>query len=205
MLDEITLNTEIGVFGGLPEGGKNFGPAKNPSAFVSQAAMFDFYDGGGLDLTCVGMAQVDREGNVNVSKFGPRVVGCGGFINITQSARKVIFCGAFTAVDFNAEITDGQLHILQDGKVAKFIDTVEQITFSGRQARKDAHDVIYVTERCVFRLVPEGLKIIEIAPGVDLQKDILDRMGFPPIVPDDIPLMPDMIFRETPMGLLTTV
>jgi propionate CoA-transferase len=202
MLGDITLNTEIGVFGGLPEGGKNFGPAKNPSAFISQAAMFDFYDGGGLDLSCVGMAQVDGGGNVNVSKFGPRVVGCGGFINITQSARKVVFCGAFTASGFRAEIRDGALHILEEGKINKFINAVEQITFSGHQARKDGANVIYVTERCVFRLAPEGLKIIEIAPGIDLQKDILERMDFMPIVPDEIPLMPAALFREETMNLL---
>ncbi len=199
MLDQVTLNTEVGIIGGLPEGGKNFGPAKNPMAFMSQAAMFDFYDGGGLDLACLGMAQTDGEGNVNVSKLGPRLIGCGGFINITQAARKCIFCGEFAAVGFEATVKDGQLRIQHEGKIVKFVETVEQITFSGKQARKDKRAVLFVTERCVFQLVSEGLLLKEIAPGIDLQRDILDRMAFRPIVPDEVPLMPEAIFCDAPM------
>jgi len=196
ILSSLTLTTEVGIFGGLPQAGKNFGPSKNPTAFMNQAFMFDFYDGGGLDLTCVGMAQVDRDGNVNVSKFGPKIIGCGGFINITQSAKKCIFCGEFTAVGLEVEIGDGRIAIKQEGKVSKFIDRVEQITFSGKTARHERHDVQYVTERCVFRLVPEGLLLAEIAPGIDLKRDILAHMGFAPIVPDDLPLMDADLFRE---------
>jgi propionate CoA-transferase len=201
ILDEITLNTEIGVFGGLPEGGKNFGPARNPKAFVSPAAMFDFYDGGGLDLSCVGMVQCDADGNVNVSKLGPRIIGSGGFINITTAAKKLIFCGEFSAVGFDVAVRDGELHIREDGKVTKFVSAVEQITFSGKVAREDGRDVLYVTERCVFRLVPEGMMLVEIAPGVDLQRDIIDRMAFVPIIPDRVALMPAAIFEDKPMGL----
>lgn len=193
-LETITLNTEVGSIGGLPERGKNFGPAKNPSAFISQAQMFDFYDGGGLDVTCVGLAQVDREGNVNVSKIGPRVIGCGGFINITQSAKKVIFCGEFTAMGLDTSIADGRLSILQDGKVPKFIDKVQQITFRGQQAAASGREILYVTERCVFQLTPEGMVLREIAPGVDLENDILARMQFRPIVPDEVQLMAPDIF-----------
>lgn len=200
-IEKLTFTTEIGVIGGLPEGGRNFGPAKNPSAFISQAAMFDFYDGGGLDATYVGMAQADKDGNVNVSKIGPMAIGCGGFINITQSARKLIFCGEFVAKGVESVVENGRLVIRQDGSAMKFVDAVQQITFSGKVARQERRDVLYVTERCVFRLVPEGIMLMEIAPGVDLEKHILDKMGFRPILPDNVPLMPETLFREAPMGL----
>ena len=201
LLDRVTMNTEVGLIGGLPEGGKNFGPSKNPMAFLTQPSMFDFYDGGGLDLACLGMAQTDREGNVNVSKLGPRLIGCGGFINITQSAKKCVFCGEFSAVGFDATVDNGQITIRQEGKVAKFVEAVEQITFSGQHARKNKRDVLFVTERCVFQLVPDGLLLKEIAPGIDLQRDLLDRMRFKPIVPDEVPLMNEAIFRDAPMGI----
>ncbi|MDX9975209.1 MAG: CoA-transferase [FCB group bacterium] len=201
LLEDFVLNNEVGAIGGLPEGGKNFGPAKNPSAFISQAAMFDFYDGGGLDLSCIGIAQVDKEGNVNVSKIGPKVIGSGGFINITQSARCLLFCGEFTAGGLDAVIEDGVLCIRQDGKVQKFVDSVQQITYSGKIAREEGHKVLIITERCVFRLAPEGLVLAEVAPGIDIQRDILDRMGFTPIVPDEVPLMDAALFRAEPMGL----
>lgn len=201
ILNDMVLNNEVGAIGGLPEGGKNFGPAKNPSAFMAQPSMFDFYDGGGLDLTCVGLAQADREGNVNVSKLGPRIIGCGGFINITQSARKCLFCGEFTAGGLDVAVEDGRLVIRKEGKVPKFIEQVEQITFSGKTARSNGHTVLFITERCVFKLVPEGLMLIEVAPGVDVQRDILDHMGFRPIMPDKIATMDPALFREGRMGL----
>lgn len=200
MLDNLFLNTEVGVIGGLPQGGKNFGPAKNPSAFMSQAAMFDFYDGGGLDVTCVGMAQVDREGNVNVSKLGPKIIGSGGFVNITQATKEVIFCGEFSAVGAQVLVEDGGLKIAQDGKVAKFVERVEQITFSGRYAREEGHKVLYVTERCVFKLVREGLMLVEVAPGVDVKNDILDKMAFTPLISPDLKTMDAALFMDAPMG-----
>lgn len=201
ILDRLVLNTEVGVLGGLPQSGKNFGPAKNPSAFISQAAMFDFYDGGGLELSCVGMAQVDREGNVNVSKIGPRIIGSGGFINITHSTRSVIFLGEFTAVGSRIEVEDGALRILADGSVRKFVDRVEQITFSGKVARQTGQKILFVTERCVFKLVPEGLLLTEIAPGVDLEKEVLSQMGFRPLIAPDLKLMDARIFQEPTMRL----
>jgi propionate CoA-transferase len=200
ILNRLVLNTEIGVLGGLPQGGKNFGPAKNPSAFVSQTAMFDFYDGGGLDMSCVGMAQVDQEGNVNVSKIGYRIIGCGGFINITQSTKTVIFAGEFTAGGAQIEVKDGTLRILAEGKVRKFVDQVEQITFSGKVSRREGQKVLFVTERCVFKLVPEGLLLTEIAPGVDLEKDIFGQMGFRPLTAPDLKPMDARIFQEPPMN-----
>ncbi|MBP9903475.1 MAG: malonate decarboxylase subunit alpha [Verrucomicrobia bacterium] len=200
ILDRLTLNTEVGVLGGLPQSGKNFGPAKNPSAFISQAAMFDFYDGGGLDLTCVGIAQVDGEGNVNVSKIGPKIIGCGGFINITQSTKSVIFCGEFTAVGNRTAIQNGTLQILTEGKVQKFVTAVEQITFSGAVARRGRQKILFVTERCVFKLVPAGLELTEIAPGIDLERDVLGQMGFRPLIAKDLKVMDARIFQSPPMN-----
>jgi len=201
LLDQITLTTEIGVIGGVPQGGKNFGPAKNPQAFISQAAMFDFYDGGGLDATCVGMAEVDKEGNVNVSRLGAKVIGCGGFLNITQASKKCLICGEFDAGGGKTSIQDGRLVIEKHGEVAKFVNAVQQITFSGRMACEDRREVLYITERCVFKLVPEGLLLLEVAPGADIQRDILERMEFKPIVPDTVARMPEQIFRDVPLGL----
>ena len=201
LLDALTLTTEIGVIGGLPEGGLNFGPAKNPSAFISQTQMFDFYHGGGLDVTCVGLAQVDKDGNINVSKLGPKLIGSGGFVDITQSARMCLFCGEFVAGGLDAAADDGNLVIRQEGKVPKFVDQVQQITFSGKVAREKGQEVLYITERCVFKLVPEGVMLAEVAPGVDIAQDILARMQFAPIVPDEVPLMDPAIFRDSPMGL----
>lgn len=201
LLDTLVMTTEVGVIGGLPQGGKNFGPAKNPSAFISQPQMFDFYNGGGLDLTCVGLAQVDRQGNVNVSRFGSRIIGSGGFIDITQSARKCLFCGEFTAGGLDAVVDNGQLVIRQEGKAKKFVEAVQQITFSGRFASEHGQEILYVTERCVFRLTTEGLLLTEVAPGIDVERDIVAQMGFRPIVPSEVPLMNPAIFLEEPMRL----
>ena len=199
MLDDITLSTEVGIIGGLPQSGKNFGPAQNPQAVISQAAMFDYYDGGGLDAACLGMAQVDVEGNVNVSKLGPNVIGCGGFVNITQSASEVMFCGEFSAQGADIVVENGALNIREDGKAVKFVEKVDQITFSGKVAREEGHNVLFITERCVFRLVKEGLMLIEIAPGVDMQRDILDRMRFKPLVADNVKTMDAALFLDKPM------
>lgn len=201
VLEGISMNTELGVIGGLPEGGLNFGPARNPDAFVSQAQMFDFYDGGGLDLSCIGLAQADQDGNVNVSKLGPRVVGCGGFINITQSTPKCCFCGEFTAGGLKTSIENGGLVIHQEGKIRKFVGAVQQITFSGAQARVRNQEILFITERCVFQLVSEGLLLAEVAPGVDIETQIVGQMDFKPIVRDDTPLMNPAIFQEAAMGL----
>ncbi|MFA7693684.1 MAG: acyl CoA:acetate/3-ketoacid CoA transferase [Candidatus Hydrogenedentes bacterium] len=201
LLEELTMTTEIGVVGGLPQGGKNFGPAQNPSAIMSQTTMFDFYDGGGLDVTCVGMAQVDGEGNVNVSKLGANVIGSGGFINLTQSAREVLFCGEFSAVGTDIAVESGNLLIRQDGKVAKFVDAVGQITFSGKVAREDGQKILFITERCVFKMVREGLMLVEVAPGIDLERDILQRMKFMPIISPNLKDMDKRLFLSEPMGL----
>jgi propionate CoA-transferase len=198
--DLMTLTAEPGVIGGVPAGGLNFGAATNAQAVLDMAYQFDFYDGGGLDAAFLGLAQADKEGSLNVSKFGPRLAGAGGFINISQNAKKVVFCGTLTAGDLEVSVVEGKLLIERDGNDKKFINEVEHRTFSGPHAAENDKDVLYVTERCVFRLTREGLELIEIAPGIDIKHDILDRMDFEPIVRQPR-LMDARIFRSEPMGL----
>lgn len=198
--DAITLSIESGVLGGVPTGGKGIGATVNPEAMFKQPDCFDFYDGSGLDMAFLGSAEVDEKGNVNVSKFGGRMVGPGGFINITQNAKTVIFCGTFTAGKMKCEIKDGKLNIIEDAPGIKYIKSVEQITYSAEYGVESGQNVYYLTERAVFKLTPEGLELIEIAPGVDLQKHILDKMEFTPIM-KDVKVMDERIFTDAVMAL----
>lgn len=198
---QTTLSLESGPIGGVPVEGVGFAGSMNPEVINSLCDTFDLYDGGFLDMTFLGAAEIDRNGNVNVSKFGPRCPGPGGFINISQNTPKVCFMGAFTAGKSRIDIQDGRLNIIQDGPGVKFIGKVQQITFSADYARKAGQTVMYLTERAVFRLVEGGIMLTEIAPGVDLERDILAHMEFRPLIADDLKEMDPRIFRDELMGL----
>jgi propionate CoA-transferase len=200
LLDYLTLTAEPGVIGGMPASGLDFGAAINPDAIIHQNQQFDFYDGGGLDLACLGLAECDMAGNVNVSRFGKRLAGAGGFINISQNARKLVFASTFTSDGLEIAVAGGRLNILREGRCRKFVRKVEQITFNGVYAMRLKQQVYFVTERCVFRLTPDGLELIEVAPGIDIEDDILAQMDFLPLV-RNVSTMDERIFRPEPMDL----
>lgn len=205
-LPKINFTLELGTFGGEPTPLSDFGASFDAEAYVPQPTMFDFYHGGGLDITFLGSAQIDSKGNVNVSKFGGRAAGQGGFIDISQTAKKVVFVTYFKAKGLKTVIADGKLNIEQEGAIPKFVQDVEQITFNGELAmQQEGKEVYFVTERAVFKLTQEGVKLIEIAPGIDLEKDILSNMGFKPIVDEDLKTMDTSIFIPGRMGYFDNI
>ncbi len=192
---------ESGAIGGMALSNMNFGASINPDAIIDQTYMFDFIDGGGLDISFLGLAQCDPRGNINVSRFGKKVAGCGGFIDITQNVSNIIFCGTFTTGGFKADIANGELRIEREGSVKKFVNTLQQVTFSGDMARENNRRVTFVTERAVLELVDEGLMVTEVAPGADLEKDVLGQMEFRPVVAENVKCMDPSIFLNVPMNL----
>jgi len=193
---DLILSVESGTIGGIPLKGNGFGKSREAECIVDQAQQFDFYDGGGLDCACLGLAQCDKSGNINVSRFGDKLAGCGGFIDISQNTKNLIFCGTFTTEDLKVRISDGLLKIEKEGSTRKFVDTVDQITYNGIFANEREQKVFYVTERAVFELGNDGIILTEIAPGIDLEHDILANMDFTPLISDELKIMDPEIFTS---------
>jgi len=202
--DRIMLTVDPGIYGGVPLAGFGFGAALNFTASIDHATQFDFIDGGGLDIACLGFAECDGLGNINASRFAGRIAGCGGFINISQKSKKVVFVGTFTSGGLETRIENGELQIVTEGRHRKFVSAVSQVTFSGKRAGREGHAVIYVTERCVFALREDGLELIEIAPGIDMQKDILNLLPFTPLI-NDPKSMNSKLFSSSTMGLRESI
>ncbi len=200
-IKEITSSIETGITGGVAQSGVTFGVAYNADSIIEDAAMFDLYDGGALDMAVLGMAELDKFGNVNVSKFGKRVTGPGGFINITQTTKKLLFLGTFTSSGLQIKTSNKGLEIENEGKIKKLVKNVQQITFSAKNAIKNKQDVTYITERAVFKLSPKGIVLTEIAPNMDLQKDILSQMEFKPIIDKNLKIMNKNIFKKEKLKL----
>jgi acyl CoA:acetate/3-ketoacid CoA transferase len=186
---------EHGTYGGTLMDGVLFGYARNASAMLDAPTQFDFYAGGGLDIAFLGFGEFDAQGNVNVSKLGGLTVGPGGFIDIAQNAKKVVFCGTLAAKGVKLQTGDGRMTVLQQGSVKKLVQAVDQITYSGPQGLVRGQVVLYLTERASFRLTPAGIELFEIAPGIDLQRDVLDQMEFSPIVAENLRVMDSGYFR----------
>lgn len=199
--DAFTLTVETGAVGGESAQGIFFGATLNGRALMDMPAQFDFYDGGGLDVCYLSFAEVDKEGNVNVHRFNGKIVGTGGFVDICQNTQKVVFCGTLTAGGLKTTINDQRIKIEQEGRFKKFIDKVPEITFNGKDAIQRGQEVYYVTERAVFKLTVNGLALIEVAPGVDLERDIIQQMAFRPAISEPLSMMDSRLFNEDIMGI----
>jgi acyl CoA:acetate/3-ketoacid CoA transferase len=203
VLERVNFTNEHGIFGGLMGTaiGTTFVVALNAEAIMDSTFQFNFYDGGGLDITFLGVGQLDGAGNNNVSRFADDIPGCGGFHDITDRARRIVFCTFFTAGGLNVEVADGQLKILREGKHPKLVERVQQLTFNAARAFAKGQEVVYVTERAVFRLTAEGLTLVEVAPGVEVERDIRARMSCPLRVAPEVRPMEAALFTPAPLGL----
>jgi len=199
--DAFTLTVELGPIGGISAQGICLGATVNAQAVVDMGAQFDFYDGGGLDIAFLSFAEVDRHGNVNVHRFGGKIMGTGGFIDIAQNSQRVVFSGTFTAGGVDIRVEAGALRVEREGRVEKFVADLDEVTFSAGDALAAGHHVCYVTERAVFRLTDAGLCLTEVAPGIDVERDVLAHMGFAPLVADELGEMDNRLFRPGPMGV----
>lgn len=199
--DDIMITVESGIYGGVQAGGIDFGIGQNLYAMIGHHEQMDYYNGAGVDVTFMGFGELDGEGNVNSTKMGPRCTGCGGFIDITQNAKKVVFCGTFTASGCEFAFDDHKLTIVREGKIRKMVSQVAQYSFNGKISRRKGQEVYIVTERAVFKLVPEGVMLTEIAPGIDLQTQVLDLMDFAPIISKELKIMDENLFNEGPAGI----
>ena len=199
--DLVVLTVEAGPVGGIPGQGLYFGSSINPKAIMEQGYMFDFYAGGGLDVAFVSFAEVDAKGNVNVTCFGDRNDGAGGFIEITQNTKRIVFSGTFTGRGLKGDVGSGNLTITSEGSIQKFVPEVNQISYNASFGQERHQDIMFVTERAVLKMMPDGITVTELAPGVRLQEDVLDQMGFEPRVADEVKVMDPRIFSDGPMGL----
>jgi propionate CoA-transferase len=200
--DELVLTVEQGIFGGVPVAGNEGGTGFNYQAMIDQPYMFDFYDGGGLDISSLSFAEVDAEGNVNVHAFEGRVRGPGGFPNISARTARINFVGTLTAQGLRIGVDAGTgIRIDHEGSLAKFVPQVREISFSGRLARERGQQVRYITERAVFELAEDGLVLVEVAPGVDVERDVLGRMEFLPRVAEQLRTTEARVYAGGPMGL----
>jgi propionate CoA-transferase len=199
ILDDFVFSIEMGVVGGVPAKGVIFGAAWNPECIMSMPSQFDFYHGGGLDMACLGLGEADASGNINVSKLGRRITGSGGFIDISQTAKEVVFCGTFTNGEIVLDSSDGKISIVKEGTTKKFREKVGQVSFSGEFATRNGQRVLYVTERAVFQLREGKMVLTEIAPGIDLERDILAQMEFTPEISADLKTMDPAIFKREKM------
>lgn len=205
VLHHIILTNEQGLIGGAPAAGLDAGAARNYSALIDMPYQFDFYDGGGIDIAFLSAVEIDAHGSVNISRFAGKLIGVGGFINISQNAKKMVFGGTFTAGGLQIACTDGELRILKEGAHRKFVETLQQVSYNGAYARERGQETLFVTERAVFRTTDDGLELIEIAPGIDLERDVLARMAFKPIIRSTLARMDERLFRPEPMELDATM
>lgn len=203
LADRVIITVESGIYGGMQQGGVDFGIGRNLSAMISHQDQMLYYNGAGVDITFMGAGEMDAKGNVNATRLGTSCPGAGGFIDITQNARHVVFCSSFTAKGLEIACHGGKLHIVQEGEVCKFVDTVNQISYNGERACQQQQKMHYVTERAVFELTKQGVLLTEIAPGVNIEQDILRHMAFRPLISPQLTIMDSTLFQQNPCGLAT--